>query len=50
MSQEANVTVPTTEGYQTFDVQTTLKPSKVEVTYHGWHQYTPKEYENGDWH
>ena len=42
-------TIPTTATESTFDVDTTLKPSKVELTYHGWHKYTPKEYENGAW-
>ena len=41
--------IPTTAGSQTFDVNTELKPSKVELTYKGWHKHTPKEYSGGSW-
>lgn len=37
--------IPTTAGSQTFDVDTTLKPSEVDLTYHGWHRTEPKEIE-----
>ena len=44
----SNVTqIPTTAGSQTFDVDTTLKPSEVDLTYHGWHEHEPKKYEGG---
>lgn len=29
--------IPTTAGRQTFNINTTLKPSEVDLTYHGWH-------------
>lgn len=46
----SNVTqIPTTAGSQTFDVQTDLKPSEVDLTYHGWHEHEPKEYSGGSW-
>ena len=46
----SNVTqIPTTSGSQTFDVDTTLKPSEVDLTYHGWHEHEPKEYSGGSW-
>lgn len=41
--------IPTTAGLQTFDVDTTLKPSEVDLTYHGWHRRTGKEYSSGSW-
>lgn len=45
----SGITIPTVEGSQTFDVETTLKPSEVDLTYHGWHRTEPKERVNGDW-
>ena len=36
--------IPTTSGGQTFDVGTTLKPSEVDLTYHGWHEYEVQKY------
>lgn len=41
--------IPTTAGGIEFDVLTTLKPSEVDLTYHGWHRKEPKERINGDW-
>lgn len=41
--------IPTTSGGQTFDVNTTLKPSEVDLTYHGWHEHEPLKRENGSW-
>lgn len=32
-------TIPTTDTAETFDVDTTLKPSEVSLTYHGWHEH-----------
>lgn len=43
------VSIPTTAGGQTFDVDTTLKPSEVNLTYHGWHEHEPLKRENGAW-
>ena len=31
--------IPTTGTAETFDVDTTLKPSEVSLTYHGWHEH-----------
>ena len=46
----SNVTqIPTTSGSQTFDVDTTLKPSEVQLAYHGWHEHSDKKYSGGSW-
>ena len=45
----SGITIPTITGKDTFDVQTTLKPSEVDLTYHGWHRTEPKERVNGSW-
>ena len=36
-------TLPTSGSAQTFNVDTTLKPSSVELTYTGWHRYDDKK-------
>ncbi|MCR4794271.1 MAG: hypothetical protein K5898_03695 [Ruminococcus sp.] len=41
--------IPTTAGGIEFDVDTILKPSEVSLTYHGWHDISPEQYENGAW-
>ena len=41
--------IPTTGTAEQFDVDTTLKPSEVDLTYHGWHDYEPLKRENGQW-
>ena len=41
--------IPTSSGSQTFDVDTTLKPSEVDLTYHGWHEHSDKKYSGGSW-
>ena len=41
--------LPTTGTAEQFDVDTTLKPSEVDLTYHGWHRKEPKERVNGSW-
>lgn len=41
--------IPTTGTPEQFDVGTVLKPSEVQLTYHGWHSKTDKEYINGSW-
>ena len=38
------VSIPTTSGGQTFNVDTTLKPSEVDLTYHGWHEHEAEKY------
>ena len=46
----SGITIPTIAGKDTFDVQTTLKPSEVSVNYHGWHPVADvHERENGAW-
>lgn len=47
-----SVTVPeitTTGGEVTIDVDTTVKPSELDLTYHGWHEHQPLKRENGQW-
>ena len=39
-------TIPTSGSPQSFDVDTTLKPSEVSLTYHGWHEHTDTKYTN----
>lgn len=41
--------IPTTAGGIEFDVDTSLKPSEVSLTYHGWHDISPLQRENGEW-
>lgn len=38
------ITIPTSGTAQTFDVDTTLKPSEVSLTYHGWHEHEDTKY------
>ena len=42
-------TIPTTGGTATIDVDTTVKPSEMSLTYHGWHSHEPLKRENGSW-
>ena len=37
-------TIPTTGTAENFDVATTLKPSEVTLTYHGWHEHEDTEF------
>ena len=37
-------TLPTTGTVESFDVDTTLKPSEVSLTYHGWHEHEDTKY------
>ena len=39
-------TIPTSGSPQSFDVGTTLKPSEVSLTYHGWHEHSDTKYTN----
>lgn len=41
--------IPTTGGTATIDVDTTVKPSEFDLTYHGWHSHEPLKRENGQW-
>ena len=36
--------IPTTGTAEQFDVDTTLKPSEVDLTYHGWHEHSDTEF------
>ena len=45
----SGITIPTITGKDSFDVQTTLKPSEVELTYTGWHDATVKEWDGSQW-
>ena len=36
--------IPTTGTAEQFDVDTTLKPSEVQLTYHGWHEHQDTKY------
>ena len=40
-------TLPTTGTAETFDVDTTLKPSEVSLTWHGWHEHSDEKYVGG---
>ena len=42
-------TLATVAGSQTFNIDTTLKPSSVSLTYTGWHTHTDKQYSGGQW-
>ena len=37
-------TIPTSGTAQSFDVSTTLKPSEVSLTYHGWHEHSDTKF------
>ena len=37
-------TIPTSGSPQSFDVDTTLKPSEVSLTYHGWHKHSDTKF------
>ena len=45
----SGISIPTTTGKDTFDVETTLKPSEVSLSYTGWHDATVKEWDGSDW-
>ena len=46
----SGITIPTTAGANTIDVDTTLKPSEVTVNYKGWHPVqSVHERDNGEW-
>ena len=40
-------TIPTSGTAQSFDVDTTLKPSEVSLTYHGWHEHEDTKFTSG---
>ena len=39
--------IPTSGTSQSFDVDTTLAPSEVSLTYHGWHEHSDTKYTSG---
>ena len=39
--------IPTSGTVQSFDVDTTLKPSEVSLTWHGWHEHSDEKYVGG---
>ena len=43
------LSIPTTGGEVSIDVDTTVKPSELDLTYHGWHTHEPLKRENGQW-
>ena len=44
-SDSVSVTgLPTTGTAEQFDIDTTLKPSEVDLTYHGWHEHSDEKY------
>ena len=47
--EQAGVTIPTSNGSTTVDVETTVKPSEVSINYHGWHMGTVHERVSGQW-
>ena len=40
----ARTGIPTTGSAEPFDVSTTLKPSEVSLTYHGWHEHSDTKF------
>lgn len=42
-------TLATVAGSQSVSFDTTVKPSKAELTYTGWHTHTDKKYSGGSW-
>lgn len=45
----SGISIPTITGKDTFDVETTLKPSEVSLSYTGWHDATVEEWDGSDW-
>ena len=45
----SGITIPTITGKDTVDVETTLKPSEVSLSYTGWHDVDVKEWDGSDW-
>lgn len=42
-------TLATVAGSQSFNIDTTVKPSSVDLTYTGWHTHADKQYSGGSW-
>jgi hypothetical protein len=45
----SSITVPMITGRDTFDVDTTLKPSEASLNYTGWHDATVQEWDGSQW-
>lgn len=45
----SGITIPTITSKDTFDVDTTLKPSEVSLSYTGWHDATVEEWDGSQW-
>ena len=45
----SDISIPTIAGANTFDVDTTLKPSEVSLSYTGWHDANVKEWDGSQW-
>lgn len=45
----SGITIPTITSKDTFDVDTTLKPSEVSLSYTGWHDASVKEWDGSQW-
>ena len=45
----SGISIPTITGKDTFDVETTLKPSEVSLAYTGWHDASVKEWDGSEW-
>jgi hypothetical protein len=45
----SSITVPMITGRDTFDVDTTLKPSEASLNYTGWHNATVQEWDGSQW-
>lgn len=45
----SGITIPTITGADSFDVDTTLKPSEISLRYTGWHDATVKEWDGSQW-
>jgi hypothetical protein len=45
----SGITVPMITGRDTFDVDTTLKPSEASLNYTGWHNATVQEWDGSQW-
>lgn len=45
----SGITIPTITSKDTFDVDTTLKPSEVSLSYTGWHDASVNEWDGSQW-
>ena len=41
--------IPTTATPEQFDINTVLKPSEVQLAYHGWHEHSDKIFPSPEW-